>query len=212
MITVYVGPEFYPFPVYKELLCHDSPFFKAALEGSFEEGEEQALSLPDDDVEAFKTYQMWLNTTQFRYNFDHVEWWLCFAKLWILGDKIRSIGLMNTTVDAICATIERNDDLDWASPRTACYIFDNSKTSPLAKLVVQHAYYTPRESPHTSQLAKYPSAFLAQLTSVFLVHARLCPYNNRLGGLTPATLQGPRYHLECSNDCCKETAEAEPSD
>lgn len=52
-MTIFVGPDREEFKLSKELLCHVSPFFKAAFEGDFKEGQEQTMELLDDDVEAF---------------------------------------------------------------------------------------------------------------------------------------------------------------
>lgn len=50
MVKINVGPEKQPFNVLKSLICHHSPFFKAAFTGSFLEAKEQSMDL--DDVEA----------------------------------------------------------------------------------------------------------------------------------------------------------------
>ena len=210
MVTVYVGPDSYAFHIYKEILCRDSPFFKAALNGSFKEGDEQAVSLPEDDVETFKIYQTWLNTTQLRYNFDHVEWWLCFAQLWVFADKIGSTALKNKTIDAICATVRDNCHLDWASPRAVCYTFDNTSTgSHLRWLVVCHAFVTTRKDITRNDLEIYPMAFLSRLTSYAL---RNIPISQEtLTSSIAKIFDGPRYHLECSDKCCTGTSDNDAS-
>lgn len=207
VVTVYVGPDSYAFHVYKELLCRDSHFFKAALEGNFKEGDGQTVSLPEDDVETFKIYHAWLNTMQLRYNFDHVEWWLCFAKLWVFADKIGSIALKNRTADAICVTVKHNRSLDWASPRAVCYTFDNtSSDSPLRKLVVYHAFLSAWRRPLLSELENYPVAFVSRLASRLFMHAQECrEWDAEIDSLE-TKFEGPRYHLECSDDCCNGTS------
>ena len=210
IVTVYVGPDSYAFHIYKELLCRDSPFFKAALDGNFKEGSEQTVSLPEDDVGTFRIYQTWLNTTQLRYNFDHVEWWLCFAKLWVLADKIRSTALRNRTVDAICATVRLSPDLHWASPQAVCYTFDNtSSDSPLRTLIVYHAYYNAKKSPSSSDLEVYPMAFLSRLTYHTLRNAQI--YTGTLTDNIAKSFESPRYHLECSDKCCTVTSSKKTS-
>ncbi|KAL8792219.1 MAG: hypothetical protein Q9195_005175 [Heterodermia aff. obscurata] len=196
MVTVYVGPDSYAFHTYKELLCHDSTFFKAALQGSFKEGNEQTVSLPEDDVETFKIYQTWLHTKKLRYNFDHVEWWLCFAKLWVFADKMGSTSLQNDTIDAICATIRQNDTLPWASPSAVCFIFDNTSTGcPIRKLVLYHAYRTAREPPTHFELEDYHVGFLSRLTSLFLQHTEKCTKWDDSEQLIWWKFDGPRYHI-----------------
>jgi hypothetical protein len=52
-VIIYVGPGKEEFKLSKSLLCHLSPFFRAAFEGEFKEGQEQTMELLDDDVDAF---------------------------------------------------------------------------------------------------------------------------------------------------------------
>lgn len=52
-MIIYVGPGREEFKLSKDLLCYVSPFFKAAFEGEFKEGQEQTMELLEDDVEAF---------------------------------------------------------------------------------------------------------------------------------------------------------------
>ena len=207
MVTIYVGPESYAFQIYKELLCHDSPFFKAALEGNFKEGNAQTVSLPEDDVETFKIYQTWLNTMQLRYNFDHVEWWLCFAKLWVLADKIGSTALKNRTVDAICATIKHNPKLDWVSSHAVCYTFDNTSwDSPLRILVVSHALITSKKSPHNHELEDYPMTYVSSIAWYLLRHAQSRGSWETQIDKIEKEVEGRLFHEDCSDDCCRATS------
>ena len=57
-----VGPDRKVFSLHKRLLCENSEYFKAALEGSFKEATTQSIELLDDKVEIFKVFQHWLYT------------------------------------------------------------------------------------------------------------------------------------------------------
>jgi BTB/POZ domain len=63
-VTIYVGSEAtkkkYILP--KTYLCEQSAYFKAAFEGRFQEGEEQALQLDEDSPEHFELVIQWLYT------------------------------------------------------------------------------------------------------------------------------------------------------
>lgn len=50
------------FLVHKELLTSASPFFDAALNGSFKEGLEQIVRLPEEKTEVFEWFLQWLYT------------------------------------------------------------------------------------------------------------------------------------------------------
>lgn len=65
IVLVKVGPEEQKFTIHKGLLCAVSTYFKAALEGGFKEAEEQMINMPEDDVEVFEHFQLWVYTGSF---------------------------------------------------------------------------------------------------------------------------------------------------
>ena len=60
IVRIYVGPEEKVFDLHKELLCSKSKFFRAAFEGSFREAGEEAMKLPEQNVETFQYFVHWL--------------------------------------------------------------------------------------------------------------------------------------------------------
>jgi len=56
-VTFLVGPDKKRFCLPKKLACYCSPYFKAAFDGAFKEGETQELELPEDSIENFQTLQ-----------------------------------------------------------------------------------------------------------------------------------------------------------
>jgi len=50
------------FAIHKNLVVAASTFFDAALNGSFKEGRDQKITLPEDDSEAFQVFYDWLYT------------------------------------------------------------------------------------------------------------------------------------------------------
>ncbi|KAF8852846.1 hypothetical protein BDZ45DRAFT_558213, partial [Acephala macrosclerotiorum] len=61
-VKINVGAEKQPFNVLKSLICHHSPFFKAAFTGSFVEAQEQSMDLEDVEVPIFTLFVDWLYT------------------------------------------------------------------------------------------------------------------------------------------------------
>ena len=163
-------------------------------------------------MKTFKIYLTWLNTTQLRYNFDDVEWWLCFAQLWVFADKIGSTSLKNKTIDAICATIKQNRDLAWASPHAVCYTFDNTSSDCLLRhLVVLHAYHNPvRNMSSVSNLEHYPVAFLSRLTSMLFRNPQRWDSEGKFNNSVKRNFEATRYHIECSDTCCSENSNKKP--
>ncbi|KAF7941719.1 uncharacterized protein EAE97_006556 [Botrytis byssoidea] len=59
-----VGKDLQDFGVHKSLICHFSPFFKAAFTSGFEETTTGIIKLADVDVEVFELFFRWLYTQQ----------------------------------------------------------------------------------------------------------------------------------------------------
>ncbi|TGO21674.1 hypothetical protein BPAE_0206g00080 [Botrytis paeoniae] len=59
-----VGKDLQDFGVHKSLICHCSPFFKAAFTSGFEETTTGIIKLADVDVEVFELFFRWLYTQQ----------------------------------------------------------------------------------------------------------------------------------------------------
>lgn len=53
IVSVLVGPEAKRSAIDKDLQCSRSGYFKAAVTGNFREAEELAVTLEDEDTEAF---------------------------------------------------------------------------------------------------------------------------------------------------------------
>ena len=72
----------------EKVLTHCSPFFNAALNGNFLEGNSKALSLPEDDPVGFEMWATWLSLGR-RANFidDNSDEEDC-VRAWKLGDKL----------------------------------------------------------------------------------------------------------------------------
>ena len=84
----------------KELLTNSSPFFAAALDGSFAEATSKVVHLPKDSTDAFALFIRWLYVgeiaaTECSASHDHDHDHLCIAatfqtlvQAWMLGDKL----------------------------------------------------------------------------------------------------------------------------
>lgn len=84
----------------KELLINASPFFAAALNGSFAEATSKSVRLPEDDIDAFGLFVQWLYVGEIAtdgciHTGDDHSYADCIAatfqtlvQAWILGDKL----------------------------------------------------------------------------------------------------------------------------
>lgn len=87
-IEITVGPkdEEVTWILPKELLTHDSDFFKAAFNGTFAEAKSRSISMPEDNPKAFRLFVQWLYFRDITL-YDVSEW----LEAWILGDKLGNI-------------------------------------------------------------------------------------------------------------------------
>lgn len=77
-------PKIWSLP--KNLLVHISPFFAAALNGSFAEASSKTITLPEDDPAAFEMFVQWMYVGKTGRN--STEDIAIHVESWILGDKL----------------------------------------------------------------------------------------------------------------------------
>ncbi len=102
MVTIYVGPEHYPFYLHKGRLCQLSSFFEKAFHGSFEEATTGSMYLEEDGVDEFKLFEERLYSEKWSYPRGSVDPSLLLVKLFCFAEKIGTSELLNATLDAIC--------------------------------------------------------------------------------------------------------------
>ncbi|KAL8824096.1 MAG: hypothetical protein Q9191_005306 [Dirinaria sp. TL-2023a] len=209
IVTIYVGPNATPFYVYKELVCRDSSFFRAALGGSFAESREQKVSLPEDEVSVFKVYQTWLNAQELRYTFDHEDWWLHLSKLWIFADRMCAYQFSNEIVDAFFKVFFDNTQLDFATPKVVDYVYENTASHSALRRIFVRFYL--QLAYRTIDLRSYPQEFLAtvlrKLTAdkgyeKYFKATQAAIINKDSSHLYHQNCQ--LYHQNCSRMCCNE--------
>ena len=72
----------------KAHLIRQSPFFAAALNGSFAEAKLNSVAMPDDDPNLFRLWVQWLYIGKITKPILSVEDINVVVKAWILGDKL----------------------------------------------------------------------------------------------------------------------------
>ncbi|KAK3175046.1 hypothetical protein OEA41_002292 [Lepraria neglecta] len=101
IVTVYVGPEKYPFYFHKGRLCQHSSFFERAFHGSFEEASTRSIYLEEDGVDEFKFFEEWLYSEKFSFPKDSDNPSLLLVKVFCFAEKAGISTLQNATLDAI---------------------------------------------------------------------------------------------------------------
>ncbi len=184
------------------MLCRDAEFFKTAFNGSFQEGNDQSMSLPEDDVQIFRIYRAWVYTGQLRYNFDEEECWLHLGKLWIFADKICSPRLKNKTLDAFFELITKNREVPFAKPETVDYVYGKTMPDSALRRIFVRLFLYLYSTSGGDKMDLYPQEFLAMALRKAMFRIK-----TKSSGALPAS---SAYHEDCSGTCCKHRSIAEP--
>lgn len=139
---IVVGPSESPRIVPREFLTSVSPFFSAALGGTYAEGLSQTIHLPDDRADVWDYFQYWLYTRRLDHEaVDAVDpvkpayFWL--LHLYCLVDKLGVLPCKNAIVDKVAMLA---DDTNSVPTPTDTHIvfesFGSRDEDPMKRLVV----------------------------------------------------------------------------
>ena len=96
------------FCIHKKFICYHSPFFAAAFNGPFIEGETQTMKLDDVDAKLFGIFTNWLYTQDLmngdgNYLSDIAD----LAKLWILAQRFLMPRMQNQVMRVLHPAVRR---------------------------------------------------------------------------------------------------------
>ena len=122
------------FVFHKSYVCHYSPFFYAAFNGRFSEGESQSMLHYTNSTEAFGIFATWIYNKQIEDSEGETPCIKDLTNLWILADEFLIPVLQNMCVEALneqCAKPE------YLPTDLFGHLYENTKEgSPLRKLFV----------------------------------------------------------------------------
>lgn len=98
--------------IHKEFFCYYSPFFKAAFNGNFKEGQTQEMRI-SADVVAFGVVVNWLYSQKIMISGDNELILSTLARAWILADRFLIPKLQNQImhgIHEICSRIDTWED------------------------------------------------------------------------------------------------------
>jgi BTB/POZ domain-containing protein len=98
-------PEVHKFVIHKAFICYYSPFFSAAFNGKFEEGNTQNMELDDVDPQVFGILANWLYSQDVSDAEKKTPDLVACAELWVLGDRFLMRKLQNDTIKQIYAIL-----------------------------------------------------------------------------------------------------------
>ncbi|KAM0797440.1 hypothetical protein BDR22DRAFT_892292 [Usnea florida] len=103
IIYVNVGPTRERFGIHKSLLSHHSSYFKAALEGGFEESKTGVINLRDEDPDVFWAFKEWLYSDAVAYQHypTHDGKWSALINFYVFAEKNIIPKFQNALIDAM---------------------------------------------------------------------------------------------------------------
>jgi BTB/POZ domain len=137
------------FEVYKDFICYYSPFFRAAFNGPFKEGQTQTMEFTDTHPVIFGLFVLWLYSQGLDGYHENPELAPNLVKLWILADTALIPQLQNDITRILCGYSP-----GWCpAPKTILTVY--AKTGPdsaMRKLVIRsYAFHSPNsEFPATT--------------------------------------------------------------
>ncbi|KAJ9659781.1 hypothetical protein H2201_007217 [Coniosporium apollinis] len=134
---VLIGPSKTRFLVHRELLTFHSPFFAAALNGTFAEGLSQSVTLPEERVDTFELFVFWLYTQNLDEVFikDGKPTYFLLLDLYSTADRLSVEKLRNQVVDKVAELAEEKNSVPTPSDTYILYesIRDNA---PMRQLIL----------------------------------------------------------------------------
>ncbi|KAI9721379.1 MAG: hypothetical protein M1828_005128 [Chrysothrix sp. TS-e1954] len=138
---ILLGPSESPRLVPRELLTAVSPFFQAALNGTFAEGLSQELRLPEDRPDVFDYFLYWLYTRRLDHEaVDAVEpikpayFWL--LHLYCLVDKLGVEACKNAIIEKVVGLAEATNSVPTPTDTWIVWeTFGNLKGNPMRRLI-----------------------------------------------------------------------------
>lgn len=96
MIDVFVGKASTLWRIHKKIVLLQSEFFQAALNGSFSEGIENKVVLPEEDNETFALFVQWLYSQTFSCGFTDL-----LLRAYVMGDRFGAFSFRQEVLNKV---------------------------------------------------------------------------------------------------------------
>jgi hypothetical protein len=106
-----IQPQNHNLHIHKDFICYYSPFFDAAFNGNFQEGQTQTMKFDDVDVTAFGVLSDWFYTQKITDSEDKLPDLTTLGRVWILGDRFLIPKLQNMAMDMICDKLYKGEPI-----------------------------------------------------------------------------------------------------
>ncbi|MCJ1243484.1 hypothetical protein MMC30_000681 [Trapelia coarctata] len=198
-VSIIAGAEKRVFVIHKGLLCSISDYFRAAIDGSIEEAEEQKIELLQDDPEVVGRFQLWLysekvldkgeKSTALEYSM--------LVNLYVFAESRCIPRLQNDLIDAILR--KSRQEHRSPTPSDGDMYSNTASSSPLRKLVIDMAARLGELNRPSWELDKYPKDYMVSLV-LALHELKELRVEDPDSGLTLWKYRCSKYHIHAANE------------
>lgn len=129
--------DYKAFPIHKNYICHYSPYFEAAFNGRFIEGETQEMDIDEVEPRIFGIFVTWLYSQTIKDEDGNIPAPEKIVRLWIFADRILCPRLQNQAIVALDAARIQYGPFTYAVPKL---VYDGTPTgSPLRQYLVDYS-------------------------------------------------------------------------
>lgn len=133
-ICIVNGQSSKPYIVYKDVVCHASPYLADALASSFVEGETQQLTMVDVNPLCSGSFLQYAHTGKIKDKEGTLSTISIMVELWVLADRLMTPSLANLEIDSIHEEYKRTG---FYTEDELHYIYKHTEAgSPLRKYFV----------------------------------------------------------------------------
>ncbi|KAF1352350.1 hypothetical protein BDV97DRAFT_279620, partial [Delphinella strobiligena] len=156
------------YKIHRDLLTSASPFFAAALNGTFAEGLDQTVRLPADKPEIFEWFIWWLLSPPVHHNDGDLRnthgspKYFLLLDLYALSDKFITSSLSNHILDTMSRLSENTNSVP--TPSDTWILYDSIRdTAPMRRLVLDLFAYKKTDKLLESHKDEWHPRFLREL-------------------------------------------------
>lgn len=201
-----VGPYGTEHTVHKDLLCNKSPFFSAAVNDHWKEGQEGRVPLPNDDPAVFALYIQWIYRGRIFSRQDmgdtggNQQEIKLLVDAFVLGEKLQDQDFKDAVIDSLVYAVDTPDEQDkkwYPTPSAVDSAYRGTpESSPLRRLMVDMHFF----HGHPEWLDEtYNTEFLRDVARLFLQDRS--DYVTR-ADRTTAQVAGCTYHCHEAESAC----------
>jgi hypothetical protein len=166
MAEILVGPEKTRYLVHKDVVAGQSPFFSAALNGAFAEGQSQRIELPECEAKTFDHVMLWFYQNRLEpiehFFKDKKPTYFSLLDLYATADQLDIEGLRNAVCNRVAELAEKTNSVP--TPTDTYILYEAIReNSPLRTLILDLFAFKKTDNLITTHPDEWHPSFLRDL-------------------------------------------------